>query len=84
MKTLILRSCSDLNNTLQVKISEKTHTELCNFFISNVDVKDLIIDDVCKVCVGFKPTLITHSASCKILQWIDTLIEPDDFVVVDF
>lgn len=84
MKMLVLRSCSDINNTLQVKISEKTHTELCNFFISNVDIKNLIIDDMCKVSVGFKPILISRRATCNILQWTETLIEPDDFVVVDF
>lgn len=84
MKTLVLRSCSDINNTLQVKISEKAHTDLCKFFISNVDIKNLIIDDMCKVSVGFKPILLSHRTTCNILQWIGTLIEPDDFVVVDF
>lgn len=84
MKTLILRSCSDSNNTLQVQISEKAHTDLCSLFISNLNIKDLIVDDICKASLNFDTNIISKKAARMISQWLFTLIEPDDFIVVDF
>lgn len=85
MKTLILRSCSDLNNTLQVKISEKLHQKFAYLFQCGFDVKKFVISEVLDDrCGVYFPHTFPQRITSQIHDWVGTLSTNDDFVVVDF
>lgn len=85
MKTLMLRSCSDLNNTLQVQISEKLHQKFADLFLCGFDIKKFVISEVLDDrCGVYYPREFPQRITCKIHDWVGTLSTNDDFVVVDF